>query len=53
MIDFSAISLGEAKRLFSKERIASYESVAQHFDNLALIGATSENLGIAEILLQR
>ena len=52
MIDFSALSLSETTRLFSKERIASYESVVQHFSNLALIGAISKNLGIAEILLR-
>lgn len=52
MRNFSSLSLQEAKRLFSKERISSYESVPQHFDNLALIGAISENLGIAEILLR-
>ena len=52
MADFKSLSLQEAQRLFSKERIASYESVPQHFDNLALIGAISENLGVAEILLR-
>lgn len=52
MFDFSALSLQEAQRLFSKERVASYESPKQHFDNLALIGAISQNLGIAEILLR-
>ena len=52
MIDFSALSLSETTRLFSKERISNYESVAQHFGNLALIGEISENLEIAEILLR-
>lgn len=52
MFDFSVLSLQEAQRLFSKERVASYESPKQHFDNLALIGAISQNLGIAEILLR-
>ncbi len=52
MRDFSALSLSETTRLFSKEPIASYESVAQHFDNLALIGAISKNLGITKILLR-
>ena len=52
MTDFASISLQEAKRLFSKERISSYENLQQHFDNLALIGAISKKLGIAEILLR-
>lgn len=52
MLDFASLSLQEAQRLFSKERVASYESPKQHFDNLALIGAISQNLGIAEILLR-
>lgn len=52
MTGFASISLQEAKRLFSKERISSYENLQQHFDNLALIGAISEKLGIAEILLR-
>ncbi|MGX3098064.1 hypothetical protein [Helicobacter sp. 23-1046] len=52
MTDFASLSLQEVKRLFSKERVSSYENLQQHFDNFALIGAISEKLGIAEILLR-
>ena len=52
MADFQSIDLQESQRLFSKERISSYDTLKQHFDNLTLIGAISENLGIAEILLR-
>ena len=52
MMNFSHLDLPTLYRLFSKERISSYESSLQHFENLALIGSISENLGIAEILLR-
>lgn len=52
MSQFKTLSPQEAQRLFSKERICSYESVTQHFENFALIGSISENLGIAEVLLR-
>lgn len=52
MSEFASLSLQESQRLFSKERISSYDTLKQHFDNLTLIGAISENLGIAEILLR-
>lgn len=52
MQNFKDLDLGTLCELFSKGRILSYDSTNQHFDNLALIGRTSESLGIAEVLLR-
>lgn len=52
MQNFKNLDLGTLCELFSKGRILSYDSINQHFDNLALIGRISESLGIAEVLLR-
>lgn len=52
MQNFKDLDLGTLCELFSKGRILSYDSINQHFENLALIGRISESLGIAEVLLR-
>lgn len=52
MQDFRNFSENRLHTLFSKERIASYISINQHFDNFRLVAQISENLGIAEVLLR-
>lgn len=52
MADFSNFSTDKICELFSRERISSYDSVNQHFENFALIGSIAENIGIAEVLLR-
>lgn len=52
MQDFRNFSVDRLNALFSKERISSYDSINQHFDNFQLIASISENLGIAEVLLR-
>lgn len=52
MADFSNFSANKICELFSRERISSYDSVNQHFENFALIGSIAENTGIAEVLLR-
>lgn len=52
MQNFKDLDLEMLCELFSKGRILSYDSINQHFDNLALIGQISKSLGIAEVLLR-
>lgn len=52
MNNFLNLDLNHLYSLFSQKRILAYTSIKEHFDNLALIGCISENLGIAEILLR-
>lgn len=52
MQDFNNFSEDKICELFSHERISSYDNINQHFENFALIGSISENIGIAEVLLR-
>lgn len=52
MIDFRSLPLRHLYSLFSHKRISAYTSVNEHFDNFALIGSISQNIGIAEVLLR-
>ena len=52
MIDFRSLPLRHLYSLFSCKRISAYTSVNEHFDNFALIGSISQNIGIAEVLLR-
>lgn len=49
---FSTLNTTQLQSLFSQERLNAYNSIQEHFDNLALISRIAQTLGMLEIILR-